>query len=182
MKAKNTKNELLNELQRFCEDVGYLPSSTDFRRLPTYPSPSKIFHHFGTWKNYIDSFENKSNYPEKKDAKFKLYVGSSNVAVDRENFRILHKRKHDYLFDLLVRKFGLVLYSEMLNQIIYSFNYNNKNYIVCFFDEYVENYLESMEMIYETMEENGYEIINLNGKYEKRDIIKVFKSYFPEKF
>ena len=48
-----TDKELIDLLKKYYEEYGKIPSKTDIKKNPKYPSDNTYFKHFGTWTNAL---------------------------------------------------------------------------------------------------------------------------------
>lgn len=148
---------------KFCREMGYIPSLTDFKINQKYPDPNKVKKEYGTWKEFIK----ECNFPfgfEKKN--------NDTVYLGRHSWF-----SQDYYEDLKNMNFNLLQFLKNITnseikvdiihkQMIFVFIYENKKYAVSYLNMYIDDYSRKIKIIKECLEDMDVHLINLNSNYK----------------
>jgi hypothetical protein len=167
-----TEQDYSEDIHRFVEEYGYLPTHRDFDMFDHYPNPK----HIKNWKDLIEECEFNCKSPKKRDVNY-IYHGYFTWFNERYYQQLLDKYLQLIKFVEAIVPKEVITARQIYEQTVVHFVYKDQKYAVSYFCAPIKEYKQKIDKTIEAYTDLGYEVINLNGNYRwwKRQINKALE-------
>ena len=170
----NMSEKYIKKAYKFYAEMEYIPSQLDFKVIPNTPSVKTIRRHFGKWSDYIKACEFPAEF-NGKDKVDTVYIGVNGWVS--ENYKVHFENLFINANHIIKKHVENVTYKFIHNQLVFVFTYKDEHYGVSFFNRYVEEYADKINIIKEVLKDLNIKVINLNksGRWWEKHLEEVFK-------